>query len=123
MILKPFDPVSEALSIAGLAPKVISKEEKKNSSKIAETLESHGASVDDAARALGMLLRNADENTILRAVDLTFRAHGVLKEAEKPTMPMININIHGKEQRSLTQLITPQIVNTKEDFINVSSDD
>ena len=80
-------------------------------SKLQETLNDKGVSVEDAATALGSLLRNSDDNTRLRAIDLTFRAHGVLKEAEKPTMPTIFINIHGKEQRDLTQLITPQIVN------------
>lgn len=110
MILKPFDPVTEALTIAGLA-KPSTEKKKQNLTKLQETLNDRGASIDAAAAALGRLLINAEEATILRAIDLTFRAHGVLKEAEKPTMPNIHISIHGKEQRDLTQLITPQIVN------------
>lgn len=113
MILKPFDPVTEALSIAGLVKeqKSLTRKEANKISKLQETLNEKGVSVEDAAAALGCLLRNSDDNTRLRAIDLTFRAHGVLKEAEKPTMPNIFINIHGKEQRDLTQLITPQIIN------------
>lgn len=108
MILKPFDPVQEALEVAGLTKEVpLVQNREKNLANFQETLNGRGASVEDAARAIGEILGYGEPAEKLRAANLVLQAHGVLKEAEKPSIPAITINIHGKESRNLLQLVTP----------------
>lgn len=109
MILKPFDPIQEALEVAGIAKPVLATNREKNLAQFQETLNYHGASVEDAARAIGGVLKSGEPNETLRAANLVLQAHGVLKEAEKPSIPAITINIHGKESRNLLQLVTPNM--------------
>lgn len=105
MKLVPFDPAKEALEAAGILAKKVPKNPV---SKVQEILDEQGATIEYAAQKLTEVLRNGEPNEILSAVKLLFQAQGVLREAEKPTMPAISINIIGKgEQKNLLQLITP----------------
>lgn len=123
MKLKPFDPVLEALEIAGIAESNLQKTSQLSdpkASKIQKILDENGASIDEAAAAVGRILRNGEPNEVLRAANLAFQAHGVLKEAEKPSIPAINININslGKEQKTLLQLVTPGANFIPEEIVN-----
>lgn len=107
MILKPFNPAVEALELAGVLS--AAKKDKEASQNIKEMLEANGASLSAAARALGDVLSFGEHGEKIRATQLVFQAHGILKEADKPSLPSININIIGKESNNkpLIQLMTP----------------
>jgi hypothetical protein len=111
MILKPMlDPVAEALKLAGLSP--TEQEIQNNSGEVTSLadvraiLNENGASLKDAAKALKLAL--ADEDQALQASKLTFQLHGALKDAERPTVPAIQINIQNNgENRTLLSLLAP----------------
>lgn len=115
MKLQPFDPAQEALKLAGIGVKNLEESKKVEASqnKFAELLNEHGASLEDIARGMGSVLRNGEPTEIIRVSQLALQTHGVLREADKPTIPAIHINIMGKEQRSLLQLVTPNIHNAE----------
>ena len=106
MKLQPFDPAALALQEAGLLP---ASAKNLPATNFQEILNDHGASIDDAARAIGNVMRNGEPNEVLRAANLALTAHGVLKEADKPSLPVININIHGNGSKNLMQLVTPTL--------------
>lgn len=111
MKLQPYDPAAMALQEAGLLPPDV-----KNlpvSSQFQEILNYHGASIEDAARSIGNVLKNGEPSEVLRAANLALTAHGVLKEAEKPSLPVININIHGAGSKNLMQLVTPTLLSPR----------
>jgi hypothetical protein len=116
MLLQPLkqiepNPIERILSEAGLR-----RSEAKESSKdslqvhVRETLNIAGASLEDAAISIASALRD-DENpqTKLKAAELTCKLHGALKEAERPSVPSIIINLMGKnEGANLFNLLVPR---------------
>lgn len=117
-ILKPFsaiatDAAKEALSAAGITHVEsnsnghVGKIEKSVLQKI---LNDNGASLEEAAVALGASLKDPDKK--LTASKLAFEMHGALREAEKPTVPSIVINIVGSERHegpsNLLHILSPR---------------
>ena len=113
MKLQPImDPVAEALKLAGLTP--LSPESPNSSvssegtslSEVRTILNENGAGLKDAAKALRLALN--DEDQALQASKLTFQLHGALKDAERPSVPSIQINIQNNgENRTLLSLLAP----------------
>ncbi len=103
------DPVTEALKLAGLTPNVPEQnnsEEVASLSQVRAILNENGAGLKDAAKALKLAL--SDEDQALAASKLTFQLHGALKDAERPTVPSIQINIQNNgENRTLLSLLAP----------------
>ncbi len=118
MKLSPFDPAAEALAMAGLLP--ASSKNLPSGSNFQEILNDYGASVDNAARAIARVMQDGDHSDVLRAANLALTAHGVLKEAEKPSLPVININIHGAGSKNLMQLVTPTLHTLRNNLDNVN---
>jgi len=110
MILKPLpneslkDPARMALVASGLlAP----SKESDAPVNITEILDNHGADLETAAVSLASALK--DDNQRLRAIELVWKAHGILKEAEKPSVPSINIVVQNSENgKSLIQFLAPK---------------
>lgn len=114
MLLKPIqniqpDPIQEALEISGLtrvksdAPESVAAVE-----KVRAALNYSGASIDDAAIALGGALQNDD--TKLQAARLAFELHGALKDKTKhDSTPSIQIVINGSSpQNNLMAILAPR---------------
>ena len=104
-MIRPYTPAQEILAEAGILKpaKPLATVEQ---SKIQELLDSAGAGVVDAANALAIGL--ADPKSRLSASRLIFQLHGALTEADKPTAPIIQINIQTKDDsKTLLQFITP----------------
>ena len=111
MILKPLpeqanfrDPARAVLVASGLlAP---SKESDAPFS-ITEILDNHGADLETAAVSLASALK--DDNQRLKAIELVWKAHGILKEADKPSVPSINIVVQNSENgKTLIQFLSPK---------------
>ena len=104
------DAAAEALELAGIGPVSLdAKSPKTSKTEFSKILDSSGASLEEVGAALGALLRDSDTSVKSRAVETALKAHGVMKDAERPTVPAINISIlsNSGEQKNLLQLVTP----------------
>ena len=103
MILNPTidedDAIGRLLGAAGISDS--------RATPLSKTLESAGATVENAARSLNALLFDDNPSARLNAVKLTLQAHGLLNE-ERSTSPVINISIGGENSRSLISILAPR---------------
>lgn len=111
-MLRPFSPASEALQLAGILSPKKSQKEATEQSQVRDILDSHGASLDDAAAALSVALRDPEKNSW--APKLAFQLHGALKDTEVSQVPTININVLAADNsKTLLQFVTPNISNSE----------
>lgn len=114
MLLKPLqngqpDPIQEVLEASGLTRvKTEVPESTAAIEKVRVALNHSGASIDDAALALGYALQ--DEDTKLQAARLAFELHGALKDKTKQDLtPSIQIIINGSSpQNNLMTILAPR---------------
>jgi len=76
-------------------------------SGIGEILDQKGVSLDDAAESLRELINSGEDSIRLRATETAFKLHGVMKEAETPTVPQITFLIKG-DNTNLSMILTPR---------------
>ncbi len=97
-ILKP---ISAVLTQAG----VIKQQE--NTSRVSEILNDQGLTLEAAAESLRELTGSPESSVRLKSVEMAFKLHGALKEAENPSVPVINFTLQGDNNRLLT-ILTPR---------------
>jgi hypothetical protein len=113
MKLTPFDITEEAKVeqvIADLLPRDASEDEEL--SHIQQVFKLRGAGVEDAAKTVSTLMRNAKrEETKLRAAEMALKVQGVYANEKEKHIPTVVINIMGSggENKNLINLVMPVV--------------
>jgi len=106
----PIDFGAAAASV--LSPKdPVSVPPQKNGNGLLAALENSGASLEAAARRLSSTLNFPENDAMgLKAVELVFRANGLLREKDqsKKEAPEVNITIVGTGNQTLINLLMPK---------------
>lgn len=122
MILKPIqlNPPNTDASKEVLVSAGIIKATKKGSTPqdtFKNSLDSHGASLDEVASNLAYLMGQAENESVrISAAKMIATAHGALTEIGDAPPPIINITIEGNSGQQVINILMPhQIRNTKEE--------
>lgn len=92
----------------GLSPKVEDKKEKISDARKAFT--NAGADLDTVASTVTHIMNFGEtDNGKLKAAELVLKVHGILNEIDEKTIPIINITINGENNKSLINLVLPQV--------------
>lgn len=98
MLLKP---ISTVLTEAGVLQKSPGR------GKISEILDAKGMSLEETAENLRELSTCGEPSIRMKATEMSFKLHGVLKEAEQQQVPAITFILQG-DNNKLATILTPR---------------
>lgn len=108
---------AEDIDFEAVAAEVISPSKdsvpskKKDKEELLNVLNSSGASLEAAARRLNQVVNYPENEAMgLKAAEMIFRAHGLLKEKEqdKKDAPQVNITVVGSGGQTMINLLMPK---------------
>jgi hypothetical protein len=117
-MLKPYDVTSNEVELPDELNTILVDhklaEPAKNTklSDARDVFNKESASIDEAARTIGQIMRSADkESDRLKAADMVLKVHGILNELDEKNIPGISIVVNniGNDNKTLVNLVLPVV--------------
>ena len=105
LISPPQDTLDEILDETGIA----TKNRDNDKETIRSIFDRAGAGIDDIARTVAYTMKNGDnDSACLKAAEIAMKVQGIIAEINENSLPEININITGSDNKTLINLVIPK---------------